>query len=84
MSYEIMVCSDTEYEQLVAEIHFANGELVVVSQERSPDEFEVAIYSPFTGRGGLNERPSLLDLDVFIGAIAEAKERLKPRDITRY
>jgi hypothetical protein len=81
--YEIAICSDTAYEELVAEIRFGNGELVVVSQERNRGQFEVSIYSPFTGTDGLVERPSLVDLDDFVGAIAEAKERLRLLDVPR-
>jgi hypothetical protein len=84
LKYEIAICSDTAYEELVAEIRFGNGELVVVSQERSRDQFEVSIYSLFTGTDGLVERPSLVDLDDFVGAIAEAKERLRLIDVPRY
>ncbi|WP_105375095.1 hypothetical protein [Neorhizobium huautlense] len=84
MKYEIAICSDTAYEELVAELRFGSGELVVISQERSRDQFEVSIYSPFKGTDELVERPNLVDLDDLVGAIAEAKERLRLLDVPRY
>ena len=83
VNYDIAVCSDTAYEELVAEIDFRNGDSVVVSQERSRDQFEVSIYSQFRNTDQLADQPKLIDLDDFLCAIAEAKERLRLLDVPR-
>lgn len=81
MNYKIDVCSDSAYEELVAEIHFGDGECVVVSQERCRDQFEVSIYSQHRNTDRLADQPKLVDLDDFLYAIAEAKEPLRLLDV---
>lgn len=60
---------------MVAEIVFANGELVVVSQERSPDQFEVSLYSRYRDSGDATAAPLTIDLDAFVAALAERPSR---------
>ncbi|WP_455272826.1 hypothetical protein [Rhizobium herbae] len=77
LNYELIISSDNTYEELVAEIFFANGELVVVSQERSPDQFEVSFYSPrYRDSGNATAAALAIDLDAFVAALAEAKQKL--------
>ena len=83
MAYELSVLSDTAFENLIAEIRFDNGSSVVVSQEHGFHHFETSIYSPHRSTDELEERPHLIDLDEFLGALAEAKERLILVDVPR-
>ncbi|PYE30086.1 MULTISPECIES: hypothetical protein [unclassified Rhizobium] len=83
MNYEIDVCSDSAYEELIAEIRFEHGDSVVVSQEHSRDQFEVSIYSHIRNTDELPEQPNLIDLDDFLCAVAKAKERLRLLDVPR-
>lgn len=75
MSYKIAITSDTAYEELVAEILFDNGELVVVSQERSSDQFEVSIYSRYRDSDPATA-PLVIDFETFSDALADAKQKL--------
>ncbi len=81
MSFQLRVCSDNAYENLIAELEFDGGSMVVVSQERGTDRFEVSLYSPQIGSEQLSKVPSLIDLDEFLFAIGEAKVRLKLLDV---
>ena len=81
MNYNITICSDTKYEELIAEILFTSGELVVISQERSREQFDVSLYSPQKSIDDVVERPNLLDLDELLAAISKAKERLRLLDV---
>lgn len=83
MNYNITICSDTAYEELIAEILFTSGELVVISQERSLDQFDVSLYSPLKSSDEIVERPNLFDLEELLAAIGEAKARLKLLDEPR-
>jgi len=76
MSYGITIASDTAYEELIAEILFDNGELVVVSQERSSDQFEVTIYSAYRDSGSAPNGPRVIDFETFSNALADAKQKL--------
>jgi hypothetical protein len=69
MAYIIHVCSDTAFENLIAEIIFDDGSMVIISQERSLQQFDASIY--------------LIDLEELMTAIAEAKERLRLLDVPR-
>lgn len=84
LNYELTICSDTSYQELVAEIHFANGEIVVVSQERSFDKFEISFYSRYQDSGELVAAPLTIDLDAFFVALAEAKQKLNVLGNRRY
>lgn len=76
LNYELTISSDNSYEELVAEIFFPHGELVVVSQERSPDQFEVSFYSRYRESGNATTAALAIDLDAFVAALAEAKQKL--------
>jgi len=81
LSYELSIASDAAYERLVAELVFSDGSIVVVSQERDIENFEVGFQSPQRDGADLTDGPTLVDLEVFLGAIAEAKTRLQLLDI---
>ncbi len=83
MSYELNITSDTAYEELIAEIVFGDGSIVVISQERSRSLFEVSFYAHHSNSGELSDDPQLTDLDDFMTAIAEAKERLWLLDVPK-
>jgi len=83
MTYQLSIGSDTAYEQLVAELVFGDGSVVVVSQERARDRFEVSFYAPHCDTGELATIPYLVDLDEFNDAITEAKQRLRLLDEPR-
>lgn len=76
MAYKITISSDTAYEELIAEIMFGNGELVVVSQERSTDQFEVSIYSRHRDSGDAASGPLTIDFETFLAALDDAKQKL--------
>jgi hypothetical protein len=76
MSYEISITSDTAYGELVAEILFDNGELLVVSHERCKDQFKVSIYSRYRDSGEAVTGPLAIDFGVFSDALADAKQKL--------
>lgn len=84
--YKISIRSDENYEMLIAEIIFGSKKIgILISQERSIQQFEISVFS-------LIERSSerfyetekvdeiSLDLDKFLEAISDAKERLKRLD----
>lgn len=54
--------------------------MVVLSQEREIDRFEVSFYAPHKDSGELSAEPQLFDLDEFDAAMSEAKVRLKLLD----
>lgn len=83
MAYMIHVCSDTAFENLIAEILFDDGSMVIISQERSLQQFDASLYSPRNSTDDVVEKPFLIDLDELVTAIAEAKERLKLLGVPR-
>ena len=80
MNYRLIIASDSAYERLIAELEFSDGSIVVVSQERDNDSFEIGFYAPHRDSGELANEPMLVDLEVFMTAIAQAKERLQLLD----
>ncbi len=44
-SYKLSVGSASEYEDLIAEIHFPGRAGIIVSQENRPGEFEISLHS---------------------------------------
>lgn len=83
MNYQLSITSDTAYERLIAELVFSDGSIVVVSQERDNNSFEIGFYAPHSDSGELASEPMLVDLEVFMTAVAEAKERLRLLDIPK-
>ncbi len=83
MKYKVAVVSDPGFEHLVAEILFANGVLIVVSQERDRSRFELSFFSPARDTDGIATSEALIDIDLFNSAIAEAQERLTLLDEPR-
>jgi hypothetical protein len=83
MAYSLGICSDGSYERLIAEILFEDGSMLIISQERSLQQFDASLYSPPKSTDNVVEKPSLIDLDELMTAIAEAKERLRLVDVAR-
>lgn len=83
MTYSLEICSDANYQRLIAEILFEDGSQLIISQERSLDQFDASLYSPRKSTDDVVEKPLLIDLDELMTAIAEAKERLKLLDVPR-
>ena len=81
MAYVINVCSDTAFENLIAEIIFDDGSMLIISQERSYEQFDASIYSLCKSTDDLLGKPFMIDLEEFMTAIAQAKERLRLLDI---
>ena len=76
MTYRLTISSDTVYKNLVAEIVFKNGEMLVVSQERSNEYFEVSVFSKYRDSADAPSGPLMIDADEFEAALAEAKQKL--------
>jgi len=68
--WEIKVCSDIEYEELIAEIYFDGEFFGLISQEAGPRLFQLEIHPR---KGGGPWRLSLAEVEK---AIAEAAGRL--------
>ncbi|WP_421580431.1 hypothetical protein [Shinella sp. M31] len=83
MNYRLSITSDSTYERLIAELEFSDGSIVVVSQERDNDSFEIGFYAPHRDSAELVNKPMLVDLEVFMTAIAKAKERLQLLDVSK-
>lgn len=83
MAHIIHVCSDTTFDSLIAEILFDDGSMLIISQERSLQQFDASLYSPRNSTDDVVEKPFLIDLDELMTAIAEAKGRLKLLDVRR-
>ncbi len=83
MNYRLSITSDSAYQRLIAELEFSDGSTVVVSQERDNDSFEIVFYAPRRDSGELANEPMLVDLEVFMTAIAQAKERLQLLDVPK-
>lgn len=81
--YEVVVTSDPAFENLVAEILFTNGVLIVVSQERDRSQFELSFFSPSNDTADMELSKVLIDIDQFNAAIAEAQQRLRLLDEPR-
>ena len=81
MNYRLSITSDSAYQRLIAELEFSDGSTVVVSQDRDIDRFELDFYAPRIDSGELANEPMLVDLEVFMTAIAQAKERLQLLDV---
>jgi len=81
MDYQLSIASDEAYERLIAELVFSDGSLVVVSQERDSKSFEIGFYAPHRDSAELTNGPMLVDLEVFMAAVVQAKERLRLLDI---
>jgi hypothetical protein len=69
--YTIMICSDVDYEHVYAEICFDEDFIVVVSQEDGPERLKIEFLKQVGNWPGRQ-----VDLDKFLRAVGEAKQRL--------
>lgn len=67
---EIRVASDTDYEELIAEIYVDAQFFGLVSEEAAPNTFELEIHPRKDGKPWRLSLPEILD------AIGQAKDRL--------
>jgi hypothetical protein len=87
--YEINIISDDHFRDLVAEVIFPEKLLsAIVSQERSRAQFEISLYSHIENSKERFYRTEkidglMIDFEVFLAAIVEAKERLTLLDVAR-
>ena len=68
--FDITVCSDSGYEDLIAEIYFRGEFVAVISQERGEESPAIEIHAPGNGR------PWIFDLEAFEAAVRRARQRL--------
>jgi hypothetical protein len=68
--FDVYICSDTDYEKMVADIVWNNHDLAMVTQEKGVDHMEVQIYSP------KHDSSWQLPYDEFINALTRAKNAL--------
>jgi hypothetical protein len=66
-NFEITVCSDIDYEDLIAEVSVDGGVIAVISQERGAGDFDIELIATPARR---------LRLAMVEEAIERAKERL--------
>jgi hypothetical protein len=68
--FRIRLCSDLDYEEMVADICYKNDTVALVSQEKGKEKMEIEIFAP-------KEFPSWkFSLDEFAVAIQDAQEEL--------
>lgn len=68
--FNIELCSDLDYEEMVADIYFENSSIAMVTQENGEDKMEIEMFSP-------NDDSSWkLPLDEFIKILQSAKKNL--------
>lgn len=69
--FTTVICSDLDYEEMVADIRYLNHTLATITQENGLDKMEIEIYSP-TGE----IKTWKFDVDELVDAILFAKKRL--------
>jgi hypothetical protein len=69
-NFRIRICSDLDYEEMVADICFKNNTIAIVSQEKGIDNMEIEILIT---NDALNRK---FPLDEFIEVVAMAKKCL--------
>jgi len=70
--FRIRVCSDLDYEEMVADICYEDCTVAMITQEKGIDHMEVTVYSPKN-----NEKEIwVFYLDEFLNVLQKAKKRL--------
>ena len=67
---KILICSDLDYEKLVADVAYDNQTVATISQENGIDKMEIVIFPPDTIDAWS------FPLDEFVEIISFAKKRL--------
>lgn len=70
-NFRIRICSDVDFEEMVADLIWDNKEVATVIQEKGVDKMEVIIYPP--PKDSISWNFPFNDL---VKALNEAKERL--------
>ena len=74
---EIQVCSDIDYENLIAEIYINDNFIALISEEDDPDDFHIE----FPGMEKADNQKILrIRMDVFETTLKMAVEKLKALD----
>ena len=68
--FDITVCSDSGYEDRIAEIYFRGEFVAVIRQERGRESPDIEIHAPANGR------PWIFDLEAVDAAVRRARQRL--------
>ena len=70
---KILICSDVDYDHLIAEIYLGDKFVALISQEAGKDKLQIEFP-----RIGLNQAAvcEKLELDYFLSAVEEAKRKL--------
>ena len=71
-THRVLVLSDQDYDDLIAECYVDDDCIMVVSQERGPNVLDVEISLPLHPDG----RPRRIEYDVVIELLERAKQRL--------
>jgi len=69
--FKIRICSDLDYEEMVADISYENYMVAVVTQEKGIDNMEIKIFPPGNGLTSWD-----FPLDDLIKALQSAKNVL--------
>jgi hypothetical protein len=67
----VEVCSDSDFEDLVADITYDNHTIAMIIQDKGIDNMEVHFYDCYN-----NDLPVMVPLDEFLKTINFAKNRL--------
>ena len=74
--FEITVCSDRDYEDLIIEIYFEDQLLVLINQEKGLDALEIDLYP---GKGGGPWHFKLQELEEVVEAAKRKLRNLRGR-----
>lgn len=66
--FRIRICSDLDYEDLVADIIYKDVTIAIISQERGPNNMELESFSA--------KKNQIFPVDDFLGVIHFAKNEL--------
>lgn len=44
--FEVEICSDLDYEEMVADVSYENHTIAMITQEKGIDNMEIEIFSP--------------------------------------
>ena len=68
----VELCSDLDYEEMVADVSYGNQILAIIDQEKGIDQMEIEIFMPDS-----NAKSWKLPLDEFIKTLHFAKKTLE-------
>ena len=69
--FKIRICSDLDYEGMVADVCWNNNTVVTINQDQGIDKFEVELFPP------VDQNSWNFPLDEFIENLNQAKKQLK-------